>query len=109
MIRSKEQMMVDEIMDCFDFTKTHEVMVHLNWKIATNEGMQIPDEMTLRRNARRLLIDCINNSEESKEQYCTIRTGPFKVGCLRYDNETSNIELEFVVTQWDSTRDWLDE
>ena len=102
MKRTEAQCMIDEVMDYFDFSKTHKTMVALNWKLHTENGYEIPDEHELRVDARRLLMDCIDNSENNKEDYNTVATGPFKVTCLRYDGKLTKLELEFVVTSWET-------
>ena len=102
MKRTEAQCMIDEVMDYFDFSETLKMMVALNWKLHTENGYEIPDEHELRVIARRLLMDCIDNSENNKEDYNTVATGPFKVTCLRCDGKLIKVELECVVTTWDA-------
>lgn len=105
MERSREQVMIDEIMDWFDFAKVAKTMELLEWKIFCNNDYVIPTENTLRENARQLLIDTIDASEKYDEDYVYIRTGPFKVTCLRDKKRITSIVLEFVVTDWTSDSD----
>jgi hypothetical protein len=105
MERSKEQIMIDEIMDWFDFAKVTKTMELLEWKIFCNNDYVIPGENTLRENARKLLMDTINASEKYEEDYAYIKTGPFKATCFRDKNHITSIALEFVVTEWTSDSD----
>lgn len=51
----QEQM--DEIMDSFEFGKVLRIMQHLNWKWTNSNG--VPDEIELRKEARRLMKDAV--------------------------------------------------
>jgi hypothetical protein len=53
------QAQIDEIMDSFDFASVEKIMVALDWKWATGEGMkkEIPDEYEIRRSARNRMRD----------------------------------------------------
>ena len=105
MERSREQVMIDEIMDWFDFAKVAKTMGLLEWKIFCNNDYVIPEENTLRENARQLLMDTIDASEKYDEDYVYMRTGPFKVTCLRDKKRITSIVLEFIVTDWTSDSD----
>lgn len=100
MERSKEQIMIDEIMDWFDFSKMAKAMASMEWRISHNMGYSIPDEQELRELARHLMMDAIDFSEKEKDVCTYIKTGPFKVTCFRVDDAICKIILEFVVTDW---------
>ena len=97
---TKVQMMVDEIMDNFDFHKVKDIMEYLNWKIFIDSGFQIPDESELRMNARKLIYSTIKNSNNSKEEFVWSQTGPFKVICFRDEIGITDIFLEMVTSNW---------
>ena len=82
MERSKEQTMIDEIMDWFDFSKMAKAMASMEWRISHNMGYSIPDEQELRELARHLMMDAIDFSEKEKDVCTYIKTGPFKVTCF---------------------------
>lgn len=104
---SKTQQLVDEVMDFFNFSKVHKTMKLLEWRVLTKEGMMVPDETDLRRDARQMIYDLINTVENSKDDdvwysHC----GPFKVRISKDEGEINSITLDFVVTEWEA---YLDE
>ena len=105
MERNKEQIMIDEIMDWFDFAKVAKTMELLEWKIFCNNDYVIPGENTLRELARNILMDAVDASEKYEEEYAYVKTGPFKATCFRDESHITSIVLEFVVTDWTSDSD----
>jgi hypothetical protein len=88
----KEQELIDEIMDHFNFDKVAKVMTFLEWKwISAEDG--IPSVGEIRQSARRLLKDAIKNKT-------TIGTGGFRA---IYDD--GYLHLEFILTEFDSSID----
>jgi hypothetical protein len=49
------QAQIDEVMDSFDFDSVEKIMIALDWKWATGEGMtrETPDLYEIRKSARR--------------------------------------------------------
>ena len=86
MLTEKQQEVIDEIMDNFDFEKVHKAMTALDWKW----GKGIPDVWELKKSARRLL-------KTSIEENTCIGTGGFLV-----DKDGDYISLKFVVAEWDN-------
>jgi hypothetical protein len=102
MERSREQVMIDEIMDWFNFAKVAETMKAIEWRIHYDQRYEIPDENILREHARDVLMEAIDSSEKYEEDYVYVRIGPFKATCFRIDNKIDRLLLEFVVTEWES-------
>lgn len=109
-IDKKIAVMIDDIMNHFDFSKVGEVMKFLDWKVSIANGtleFKVPDEIDLRKIARRLLCDAVKNalkpsdntSEDSDWSY--IHSGPFKVTVLKTKYEIYSITLDFVCTTCD--------
>ena len=86
-----QQAKVDEVMDWFDFGKAAKVMEALDWKWVTGSGAMVPDESTLRAEARRLLTSVVGKPERT-----ITGTGGFRVESLGNDN----VRLFFVVEHW---------
>lgn len=99
---NKNQEFIDEIMDEFDFAKVQRVMQFLNWEIHTNEGLKVPDEVELRKNARRLLYDVVENLEDGVENYWFSATGPFKVEGTKEGGYIDSLRLSFVCESWEA-------
>jgi len=101
----KAQNMVKEIMENFDFHKCHIVMKHLNWCWHFNKTP--PTIQELKKSAERNIWDCIERMlNEEKMSYHApyiLSTGGFKVttGKNRY-GQLDFVNLEFVLTDWDS-------
>ena len=109
-INKKIAVMIDDIMDNFDFSKVGKVMKFLDWKVSIANGtleFKVPDEIDLRKIARQLLYDAVKNalklsentSEDSDWSY--IYSGPFKVTVLKSKYEIYSITLDFVCTTCD--------
>ena len=109
-MRDKEQLMIEDIMDNFDFSKVGKIMKFLDWKVyIANEiwEFKVPDEIDLRKMARQLLYDAIKNALKSSENtsedsdWSYIYSGPFKVTVLKTKYEIYSITLDFVCTTCD--------
>lgn len=81
----REQEMIDEIMDNFDFDKVQRVMECINWKWV---GHGVPDAYTLRQEARQLLKESVKRNQ-------SISTGGFLV-----KKSKGMISLSFLVEDW---------
>ena len=107
-LQRKFQELIDNIMDNFDFHKVHKVMKQLNWHWAfAEEG--IPREDELRKEARKLLNECLYALIKNGEDNWSIATGGFQVRATNYrDGETISdgfhvgLKLEFVIEDWDA-------
>ena len=91
-MKKKQQKAIDKIMDWFDFSKVHQTMVALEWKLSSAED-GIPTEPEIRETARRLMEDAINKK-------VSIGTGGFRV---HYDKKDDMITLSFVISEWYET------
>ncbi len=109
-ISEKIEVMINDIMNNFNFSKVGKVMKFLDWKVyIVNETpeFKVPDEIDLRKMARRLLCDAVKNalklsentSEDSDWSY--IYSGPFKVTVLKTKYEIYSITLDFVCTTYE--------
>ena len=93
----KQQILIDEVMDNFDFEKVHLAMVALDWKWATVEG-RVPEIPELKKNARSILKDAIKSSvEKYNGDGVTCATGGFYG---YYNDKTQTLRLYFAVDQW---------
>lgn len=93
---------IEEILDEFDFGKVHNVITHLGW---TWHGKDIPTVGDLRRTARRLLWEVVENSSDRGLPYRYAATGGF----YAHANEGADakghwvrLRLAFEVTDWES-------
>jgi len=87
---------IDEIMDNFDFKKVEQTMKALDWKWGMADS--IPEEYELRREARRLLKDVASENVRESDLRYAVATGGFKA--TKYFD--GGLELEFIVTSWDT-------
>lgn len=73
-----------------------EIIGYKPWKILTKFGIRVPNIYDLFRCADKLLDDVINEvHKDSKSNYQSIASGPFKVTYLY-----GNLTLDFVVESW---------
>jgi len=90
----KEQELIDEIMDWFDFGKVAKVMETLEWKWANLDiGFYIPVESEIRNIARKNLTKAVKYGKGQGRRY-VISTGGFT---YTYDPQDSELTLDFNV------------
>ena len=92
MITQKQQKLIDDIMDNFNFEKVHKVMKFLNWTWWNLETMKeyVPTIQDIRSSAR----DRLKTVLLEKCGYC--ESGGFVA--RKYDDDT--ISLEFKIESW---------
>jgi hypothetical protein len=97
-MRTIEDEIIADILDEFDFDKVHKVMEFLDWtwfKDDMQSPAEVPTKGDLRKQARRLMNNCIKHEE------CSTGTGGFYVRKSTYDG-VPYYELQFVVTSWNN-------
>ena len=98
-ITEKQQELIDEIMDEFDFRRVHKTMEFLNWHwggrgVPAGE-LRVPSLAELRKEARRMLKDCCLEGHYSTES-----------GGLRAEyfaetvDEVEWMRLSFILADW---------
>lgn len=95
----KEQRLIDEVMDYFNFAKVAKVMQTLKWTWGMClDDDNIPIESTLRESARKGLRKTIHDSLGRKEHQTG--SGGFNYRVWRENNIVTYITLSFVVEEW---------
>jgi len=89
---------IDEVMDEFDFGKVAKAMKSLNWVWATVD-FTVPEEGTLRQQARKLLGLAYDGAIEFNVSPYTTGTGGFEA---TYSKEYDNLGLKFIVASWET-------
>lgn len=79
---------IEEVMDTFDFETVHKYMVATNWEWYASHG--VPDIYEIKKEARRLMHDCIVG------KYQSIETGGFCANAFESENKTA-IRLWFSI------------
>ena len=92
-MRTREDEIIEDILDEFDFGKVQRVMEHLNWTWHDSDG--VPTLVQLRKQARFLMKECIGH-----EEYTTA-TGGFWVQKRTFEG-LPYYRLIFAVTEWDN-------
>jgi hypothetical protein len=102
--------MIKEIMEEFDFARVRKAMVALDWKWGTlNDSVGIPNIDELKEEAEQRLIDAVElrlggYRDEHHEVGIISATGGFKATawCNETKTKITGLDLEFIVTNWDS-------
>lgn len=104
--RGIKKMLTDKhyetIMDCldeFDFYRVHKVMTFLDWKYSDDKN--VPTIETLRKNARKYLVDVVKEALERKTEYIT-STGGFRYEAKHYENDYLWLRVAFEIESWDN-------
>ena len=99
-MKTKEQL-ISEIVENFDWEKTHKAMKLLKWQWAstiTDDG--VPTTGNLIVTAMKLLQDAYDGAMKEKQTYFSC-TGGFEAVAHVDEGELWNLELQFVLTSWD--------
>ena len=99
-MKAREQL-ISEIVENFDWEKTHKAMKLLKWQWAntiTEDG--IPTIGNLMVTAMKLLQDAYDGAMKEKKTYYSC-TGGFEAVAHVDEGELWNLELQFVLTSWD--------
>lgn len=92
----------ETIMDCldeFDFSRVHEVMMHLNWTYS--DCKDVPTVEYLRKQARGYLIRAVTEALQSKTEYIT-GTGGFRYEAKLYEGNFLWLRMAFEIESWDN-------
>jgi hypothetical protein len=104
--------MIDEIMDEFNFARVHKAMVALDWKWAVTSNNNVPTMDELRKEAERLLrnaaevrLDLFKGEPWESPIYCN--TGGFSAAawCNEDKTEITRLDLDFIVSTWSARID----
>ena len=99
--------MIDNIMDNFDFERVHNTMDLLDWRWA---GVGVPSEEKIKREAWKHLDSAIeqalspNNTESIDVGWISASGGLVARAWKTKKNNLSRLELDFVLTGWESDR-----
>lgn len=103
----REQKMIDNILDNFDFEKCRKAMIHLNW--TWGFVPEIPSIERMKDAAVQRIHSAIDVAKKSKNSHFTYfsSSGGFKASVWknRYGH-IEGINLEFILTGWESDGDY---
>ena len=94
-VKKTKHELIEEILESFDFEKTHSTMKLLNWTWR-DEG--VPSVRSIKESAVRLLSDCYDSAQKNDCEY-RIATGGLETYCSQ---ELDYMTLKFVLTEWDT-------
>ena len=118
-MKKRNQKMINEIIDNFNWHKVSLVMEELNWKWARldeggrarlDEGGSIPTILDLKVSAQERLESAINQAlnpknTEDKGIGWISASGGLKATAWRTKNyKLAQIRLEFIIEEWDATK-----
>lgn len=93
-----------DIMNNFDFERTHQVMDILNWKWYNvpelTEG--VPDIHQLRDTARKMLVECASRARKVSGPYYIGSGGFFAYADYEAASNKVLMRLAFELTDWDN-------
>ena len=102
-INRKEQELIDEVIENFNFEKCYLTMTLLNWTWAN--GLVVPTVEDLKTSALQRILSAINGSKENgrmtlNELYHSSSGGLKASVCKNRYDQITYINLEFVLTDW---------
>ena len=97
----KQQAMVEDILENFDFECVHDVMKYLNWEWKPCNG--VPTIYQLIKYARKLLESVAESYNKEGQYHCTC-CGGFNASC----NESGDLELAFYIAEYGSISYFFD-
>ena len=102
-INRKEQELIDEVIENFNFEKCYLTMTLLNWTLAN--GLVVPTVEDLKTSALQRILSAINGSKENgrmtlNEVYYSSSGGLKASVCKNRYDQITYINIEFVLTDW---------
>ena len=109
-INKKEQELVDEVFENFDFDEVHKVMKLMKWKWVSHNGFEIPSLERIKSSARARIegaIECAKNSKrKTKDTEFFSSSGGLKASAWKNSyGQITNIQLQFTLTEWQAGED----
>jgi len=105
-----EQQMIQDVMDNFDWVKCHRTMTLIGWEWYF---VGIPSITDLKDCASKLFqnaIEGVKKREIPPNSYYYSATGGLKATAWKNRfNQITQVELEFILTSWDSDGDYSDD
>ena len=99
MLTDKHYEIIMDCLDEFDFDRVHKVMTVLDWKYSDDKD--VPTIETLRKNARKYLIEVAKQAlERNCEFICG--TGGFRYEAKLYENDYLWLRMAFEIADWDN-------
>jgi hypothetical protein len=105
------KVLVDEIIDNFNFNKVHKVMEYLDWKVDYSNN-NVPTIIELKNFARKLINEAIslrllNYLDVDYNTPISLESAGFKVTvfCNKEKNDIDSLTLYFNITSWDANND----
>ena len=112
-VGERDQCLIDECMDWFDFETVHRVMTHMDWHWGPSGG--VPSLPVIRKTSRRILLMAVlGGNGHAEDGLYGIRTGSgdFMAGSggfvARYHTYTESepsLHLAFEMESWDAGDD----
>jgi hypothetical protein len=114
-VTDRQRLMIDDVMDSFEFNKVerHMHQVQWGWAKPTPEdewNLEIPDEHELKASLRRLLVNACTSMTMNKEEDPNV-SGPCFCSCggfTVYVWPDDSAQVFFSVTDWWVDSDMLD-
>ena len=110
-MKKRNQKMINEVIDNFNWRRVSLVMDELNWKWGgLGEGGSIPTKLDLKVAAQERLESAINQAlnsknKEDKDIGWISASGGLKATAWRTKNyKLTQIRLEFIIEEWEATK-----
>jgi hypothetical protein len=109
-INKKEQELIDEVIENFDFYKCQLMMEYMGWRWMTHDGYRIPTKYDLIESAKDRIQSAIEGIKEAgrmglNESYGSSSGGLKATVYKNRYNQITYIKLEFILTEWDAGDD----
>ena len=109
-INRKEQELIDEVIQNFDFYKCQLMMEYMGWRWMTHDGYRIPTKYDLIEAAKDRIQSAIEGIKEAgrmslNESYGSSSGGLKATVYKNRYNQITFIKLEFILTEWDAGDD----
>ena len=109
-INKREQELIDEVFENFDFDEVHKAMKLMNWKWISYNGYEIPSLERIKSSARARIegaIECAKNSKrKTKDIEFFSSSGGIKASAWKnIYGQITNIQLQFILKEWQAGED----
>lgn len=98
---NKEQQLIDNVLDYFNFHKVADVMQYMKWQWAFCDDVgSIPTESTLRKEARKKLLRHVQAALDNTDETYICGSGGFVYTVFKEQGNIVAVDLKFCIEEF---------
>ncbi len=109
-INKREQELINEVFENFDFNEVHKVMKLMNWKWVSYDTYKVPSLEKIKKSAQTRIENAIEVAKQNKYKHREVEyfssSGGIKASVWKnIYGQITNIQLQFILSEWQAGED----